>query len=62
MEDARSHGDVTAEHEALMEGVNAIFGSLAKVGEAMNEASRVLSEAFAACDKIVKEAEANGRR
>ena len=55
-------GNVTMDAETLQESINTIFGSLTKVGEAMNEATRGLSDVFAAIDEIVKEADANARR
>lgn len=62
MKHADQNGTATFDPEALQNHLNAACASLTKIGEAMNEASRGLSEVFAEIDRIVKEADANARR
>ena len=60
--DENPFGTVTIDAETLQNSINSIFGSLTKIGEAMNEASRVMTDVFAELNKIIEEVEENGRR
>ena len=59
--DENPFGTVTIDAETLQEHINAVCESLTRISEAMNQASRGLADAFAELNKIIEEAEANGR-